>query len=124
MVPTVQQLINRGNNLLVMGFLGIIGIDELTAVATEGGVRGAIDETLVGLVGLGAIAWYFRNRYRRSIIPLFFVVADLLLKIVALIIEDPDDRGDDIGIGLMFVLFAATFAVIYYRTKPAAGVVA
>jgi hypothetical protein len=121
MVPTVEELINRGNNLLMMGFLGLVGVDELTAIATEGGVKGSIDEAVIGLIGLGAIAWYWRSRHKRSLIPLLFLGADLVMKVLALIIEDPDDRGDDFGIGILFVLLAVTWSVIYYRTKPAAS---
>src|SRR3981081_4298475 len=94
LVPSAQQLINRGNNLLVMGMLAIIGIDELTAVGVEGGIKGAIDESVIAVVGLGALAWYWRNRYRRRLLPLPFIAADLVFKVMALLIEDPDDRGD------------------------------
>jgi hypothetical protein len=117
MIPTAQQLINRGNNLFMMGMLGIIGLDELTAITVEGGVKGALDEGVIGVVGLGAIAWYWRNRYKRSLLPLLFLAADLVMKLVALAIEDPDDRGDDFGVGILFLLLAVGWSIIYLRTR-------
>ncbi|GAC1508218.1 MAG: hypothetical protein NVS1B3_09260 [Candidatus Dormibacteraceae bacterium] len=121
MVRTAQELINRGNNLFIVGMLGVMGLGELTAVTVEGGLKGALDEATIGLIGIGAVAWYLRNRYKRTLVPLAFLAADIVMKIVALIIEDADDRGDDIGIGIVFVILAVAWSIVYYRTKAAAS---
>lgn len=41
------------------------------------------------------------------------------MKVVALLIEDADDRGDDIGIGIVMALAIVTWLVIYIRTRTA-----
>ncbi len=117
-LPTAKGLINRGNNLFPVGFIGVLAIVGIPEMVGEGGVRGGIDEALIGLVGLGAAAWYWRCRYARSLLPLAFIGADLLLKVVALVIEDPDDRGDDVGALMMLVVLAATWTFVYLRTRP------
>jgi hypothetical protein len=44
--------------------------------------------------------------------------ADLVLKVVAVVIEDPDDRGDDVGALMMLIVLAATWTFVYLRTRP------
>ncbi len=63
----------------------------------EGSVKGGIDEALIALVGLGAAAWYWRCRHARSLLPLAFIGADVLLKVGALMIVAPasgETRGN------------------------------
>jgi hypothetical protein len=117
-LPTSQELINRGNNLFLVGFIGVIAIVGIPEMVGEGSLKGGIDEALIALVGLGAAAWYSRGRYARSLLPLAFIGADLLLKSVALVIEDPDDRGDDVGTLMMLVVLMVTWTVVYLRTRP------
>ncbi len=118
-LPTAKGLINRGNNLFPVGFIGVIAIVGIPEMLGEGGVKGGIDEAMIALVGLGAAAWYWRHRHARSLLPLAFIWAALLLKVVALAIEDPDDRGDDVGALMMLVVLAATWTFVYLRTRPA-----
>ena len=40
----------------------------------------------------------------------------LVFKIVALVIEDPDDRGDDIGIAVILAATVVAWVVIYFRS--------
>jgi hypothetical protein len=117
---TLHGLINRGNNLFLVGFIGVLAIVGLPEMLGEGSVKGGIDEALIALVGLGAAGWYWRRRYARSLVPLAFAGADLLLKVVALAIEDPDDRGDDVGALMMLVVLVVTWTVVYVRSRHAA----
>jgi hypothetical protein len=119
-LPNPQELINRGNNLFAVGFIGVLAIVGIPETVGEGSVKAGIDEALVAVVGLGAAAWYWRRRYVRSLLPLAFVGADLLLKIVALVIEDPDDRGDDVGALMMLIVLAITWTLVYVRSRLAA----
>jgi hypothetical protein len=119
-LPTPQELINRGNNLFLIGFIAIVGVAGIPLVGREGGVKGGFDEAGIMLVGLAAAAWYARGRYSRSLVPMAFLGADMVLKIVALVIEDPDDKGDDIGSMITFILLVLTWSVVYLRTRPAA----
>ena len=84
----------------------------------EGGVKGAFDEAGLLLAGLAAAAWYSRNRYSRSLVPLVFIGADILMKVAALVVEDPDDRGDDVGALITLIVLVVTWSVVYLRTRP------
>ena len=117
-LPIMQGLINRGNNLFPVGFVGVLAIVGIPEMVGEGGVKGGIDEALIVLVGLVAAAWYWRRRHARSLLPLAFIGADLLLKVVALVIEDRDDRGDDVGALMMLIVLAATWTFVFLRTRP------
>jgi hypothetical protein len=120
-LPNPHELINRGNNLFVVGFIGVLAIVGIPEMVGEGSVKAGIDEALVAVVGLGAAAWYRRCRYLRSLIPLAFVGVDVLLKVVALVIEDPDDRGDDVGSLMLLVVLAVTWTIVYVRNRIAAA---
>jgi hypothetical protein len=112
-------MINRGNNLFLIGFIWVLGLTGIPEGVGEGGVKGAFDEAGLLLAGLGAAAWYSRNRYSRSLVPLVFVGADILMKVAALVVEDPDDRGDDVGTLITLIVLVVTWSVVYLRTRPA-----
>jgi uncharacterized membrane protein (UPF0136 family) len=116
-LPTPQQLINRGNNLFLIGFIGVIGLTGIPEGVGEGGIKGGFDEAGLLLAGLVGTAWYVRNRYARSLVPLAFVGADMLMKVAALVIEDPDDRGDDIGALITLTVLVVIWSVVYLRTR-------
>ncbi len=120
-MPTMQASINRGNNLFLVGFIGVLAIVGIPEMVGEGGVKGGVDEAVVALVGLGAAAWYWRRCYTRSLLPLAFIGADLVLKVVALVIEDPDDRGDDVGALMMLVVLVVIWTIVFVRSRPAAA---
>lgn len=118
-MPTPQELINRGNNLFLIGFIGVLGLTGIPEGVGEGGVKGGFDEAGLLLAGLAAAAWYSRNRYSRSLVPLVFVGVDILVKVAALVIEDPDDRGDDVGTLITLIVLVVTWSVVYLRTRSA-----
>lgn len=112
---TARELISRGNNLLVCGFVAVVGLAALPQLPTEG-VKGALDEGGMVLLGLGAIGWYWSNRFKNTWLALAFPFVLIALKVVALLIEDPDDRGDDIGILITTAILAIGWAVIKARS--------
>jgi len=114
-VRTTRELISRGNNLFVCGFVAVVGLAALPQLATEG-VKGALDEGGMVVLGLGAIAWYWSNRFKSTWFALSFPIVLIALKVVALLIEDPDDRGDDIGILITTVILAIAWSVITLRS--------
>ncbi|HEV2218612.1 MAG TPA: hypothetical protein VGV88_13705 [Candidatus Dormibacteraeota bacterium] len=117
-MPTSQELINRGNNLFPIGLVAVVAAGGIPEIRNEGFPRGALDELVMLVLGAVAVVWYLRSRYARSVIPALIAGGVLIMKIVALLIEDADDRGDDIGIGIVMALAIVTWAVIYFRTKP------
>ena len=120
---TARELMNRGNNLLVCGFVAVVGLAALPQLPTEG-VRGALDEGGMVLLGLGAIAWYWSNRFKNTWLALALPIVLIALKVVALLIEDPDDRGDDIGILITTVILAIGWSVIKLRSAERQDVAA
>jgi hypothetical protein len=108
-------LISRGNNLFVCGFVGVVGLAALPELSTEG-VKGGLDEGGMVLLGLGAIAWYWSNRFKNTWLALAFPIVLIALKVVALVIEDADDRGDDIGILITAVILVIGWAAIKVRS--------
>ena len=76
------------------------------------------------LLGLGAIAWYFSNRFQNTWLALAFPIVLIALKVVALLIEDPDDRGDDIGILVTAVILAISWGLIKLRSAQGSDVAA
>lgn len=101
-------------------------INRLVAVIAAGGIpeipgegfpRGALDEVVMVVLGVVGVVWYLRSRYTRSVIPALLAGGVLIMKVVALLIEDADDRGDDIGIAIVMALAIVAWSVIYYRTK-------
>lgn len=120
---TARELISRGNNLLVCGFVAVVGLAALPQLPTEG-VKGALDEGGMVLLGLGAIAWYLGNRFKSTWLAVAFPIVLIALKVVALVIEDPDDRGDDIGILITAVILVISWCVIKLRSAERLGVAA
>lgn len=112
---TARELISRGNNLLVCGFVAVVGLAALPQLPTEG-VKGALDEGGMVVLGLGAIAWYLGNRFKSTWLAVAFPLVLIALKVVALVIEDPDDRGDDIGILITVVILVISWSVIKLRS--------
>lgn len=112
---TARELISRGNNLFVCGFVAVVGLAALPQLPTEG-VKGALDEGGMVLLGLGAVAWYWTNRFKNTWLALAFPIVLIVLKVVALLIEDPDDRGDDIGILITAVILVIGWVVIKVRS--------
>ena len=112
---TARELISRGNNLFVCGFVAVVGLAAIPELPTEG-VTGALDEGAMVLLGFGAIAWYWSNRFRNTWLALAFPIVLIALKAVALLIEDADDRGDDVGILITAVIVAIGWSVIKLRS--------
>ena len=115
-MSTARELISRGNNLFVCGFVGVVGLAALPELSTEG-VKGGLDEGGMVLIGLGAIAWYWSNRFKNTWLALAFPIVLIALKVVALVIEDADDRGDDIGILITAVILVIGWAAIKVRSS-------
>lgn len=120
-MPTSQELVNRGNNLFPIGLVAVVAAGGIPEIPGEGFPRGALDELVMVVLGAIGVAWYMRSRYARSVIPALLAGGVLIMKVVALLIEDADDRGDDIGIAIVMALAIVTWAVIYFRTKTTAS---
>ena len=119
MSTQTRDLLNRGNNLFPIALVGILALSDFPGAFAEGFPRGGLDEVAIPVVAIAGIAWYWRNRYSRSLVPAAIVIAALVLKVIAVLIEDQDDQGDDFGAGIVYAVTLITWAVIYFRTKMA-----
>lgn len=118
---TVQEAINRGNNLLATSIAALAGFAFTPEAFIEDHPLYKVDDALLFWIGIGAIVWYWvgKNRYTRSIAPVLFVLGGLLVKIIGLMIEfkDKDDAGDDFGGLLLFVLASILVVWIFITSK-------
>ena len=118
---TVQESINRGFNLLATSIVGLTGFAFLPEVFVEKDMPDKIDDALLFVFGIIAIAWYTHstNRYLRTALPVMLVVLALLVKFGGLMIEldDPSAFGDDIG-GLILLVLSTILVVRQYMKVP------
>ena len=84
----ITQSVNRTVNLIGVAIAGLAGFAFAPEAIIEPDVIDKVDDTLILLLGIGAIVWYLRNgnRYVRSLMPIVFVGVALVLKIFAIIV--------------------------------------
>src|SRR4051794_27898107 len=107
---TTQEAIQRGNNLLGVTIVALSGIAFFPEFFLETEASHKFDEAGLFVVGLAGVAWYLigNNKLRLSLVPLLLVGADLILKIIGLVLErdDMDDVVDDGFFALIFFVGA------------------
>jgi hypothetical protein len=104
-----------------IALVAVFALGDFPGAFTEGFWRGALDEVAIPLVTLAGIAWYWKNRYSRSLMPAAIIAAAIAFKVVAVFIEDKDDVGDDFGAAIVYGLSLIIWTVIYYRTRTSAS---
>lgn len=115
----INEAINRGKNLLATSVVALAGIAFLPEFFLESDLEDKIDDGLLFVLAIIAVAWYLisGNRFKRSMIPVILVCLACLDKIIGLVIEfkDKEAVGDDFGGVILFV--AATILVIWQYLK-------
>lgn len=105
---TIRDAIYRGYNLVATAIVGLSGLAFFPEFFTEDELTHKLDEGVLLLLAIGSIVWYFvgRNKYSRTIVPILFVAASLVMKVIAFILEsgDPADQGDEFGAIILFLL--------------------
>ena len=118
---TVTEAWNRGNNLVSTAVVALAGFAFAPELIMETEWQFKIDDTLLLILGVSAIAWYRKgnHRFTRSIVPVLLVLASLLVKIGAVMIEfrDKEDVGDDFGGLVLFVCAVLLVTWLYFRPK-------
>lgn len=118
---TTQEAYIRGNNLVAASIVALAGFAFAPEIFLEDEIPFKIDDILLLLLGIGAIVWYKmgNHRYTRSIVPIFFVFASLLVKFGGILVEikEKDDVGDDFGGLILFILSAALVTWLYMQSK-------
>lgn len=117
---TIEEAWNRGNNLVAVATVALAGFAFAPEMVSETEWPFKIDDILLLLLGIGAIAWYKKNALTRSLVPIILTILALFIKVGAIVVEfkDKEDVGDDFGGIILFLL--ATFFVLwlYVRSKP------
>ena len=118
---SLKDAINRTTNLVATAIAALAGFAFLPEVFVEDHLSYKVDDALLFLIGLGAVAWYKKgkNRFSRSVLPVLLVFAGLVVKTAGVIVEikDKDDVGDDFGGLILFLLGSLFIAWIYVKSK-------
>lgn len=115
---TVRDAMHRGYNLVGTALVAIPGFAFFPEFFTEDELTHKLDEGVLFLLAIGAIAWYFvgNNKVSRTIVPLLFATSAFIMKLLAfLFLEagDSTDLGDEYGALLLF-LIAVGFLIWQY----------
>ncbi len=109
--------VNRSLNLLVVTVLGITALSFGSDLLVETEPLDKVDNTLLVVLGVAGVAWYFirRNWAQRSPIPVALAAFAVIAQIVGFVIEigDPTALGDDIPGMTVFVPLLVIAAVLY-----------
>jgi hypothetical protein len=93
---------NRGNNLLVSGFLVALAIGVTGVMVSESEWIDRLDDVFIIILALIAAIWHLRADYRYtwSLVPLGLLIFAFTGKLIgfALEIGDPASAGDELGI--------------------------
>jgi uncharacterized membrane protein YadS len=115
---SVRDAINRGYNLFGAGIIVISGLSFFSDLPAEiDQPAHIVDEILLAVLALVAFIWYLsgRNKYSRTVWPIVFAVLGLAIKVLGLFLEfsDPEDRGDEFGALVLFVVLIITLVWQY-----------
>lgn len=105
----VREALNRGYNLVGTALVAISGFAFFPQAFAEDEFSHKLDEGGLFLLAIGALIWYFvgHNKVSRTIVPVLFAAAALVVKLVAFFFleaGDVADVGDEYGPLLLFVL--------------------
>ncbi len=123
---TIRDALNRGYNLLGVGIIVISGLSFFSDLPAEiDQLPHIVDEVLLLVLAAVALIWYFigRNKYSHTVMPIVFAVVALAIKVLGLILEfkDPEDRGDEFGALVLFVVLIIVLVWQYVATRRLAA---
>lgn len=112
------EAVNRACNLLVTAILGITALAFGSDLFVEADMVDKVDNTLLLVLGVVAVVWYFTGRHwaKRSSMPVILAALALVVQIAGFVIEigDPTALGDDIPGLLVFGSGLVIVAAVYY----------
>jgi hypothetical protein len=118
---TVREATNRGNNMLMIGYLAITASAIVERLIGEDDLVDRIDEAVIILLAIAGLVWYFsrRHRYQHSFAPLALFIAAFVVQVGGLMAEisDPAAAGDDFGLTIAFAVGLIVSIVIYARAR-------
>lgn len=121
MPKSIQEAMNRGNNLLMVTFVAVIAAGVFSLIFVERELLDKADDIFFAILGIVAVAWYLsgRNRYRYSWVPFGLVATGFLVKVLAFINEfdDPVSAGDEYGVVPAMAIVTVLSAVLMIRAR-------
>ena len=105
----VRDALNRAYTLVGTALVAMSGFSFFPQTFSEDELSHKLDEGGLFLLAIGALTWYFvgKNKVSRTIVPLLFAAAALIIKLVAFFFleaGDSADLGDEFAPLLLFVL--------------------
>ena len=102
---------------MIVTILGISGLAFGSLIFEEADPIDKLDNTLLVILAVAAVAWYFmgNHRWQASTAPLVLVGLSVLAQLSAFVIEFGDSTaiGDDIGGSLVFIPTLIVALVVY-----------
>jgi peptidoglycan/LPS O-acetylase OafA/YrhL len=123
---TVRDALNRGHNLVGTAIVAISGFAFFPQTFSEDELTHKLDEGVLFLLAIGAIAWYFagNNKVSRTIVPILLTAAALIMKLLAFFFleaGDSADVGDEYAPLLLFALALGFLIWQYISLRPMEG---
>ena len=114
---------NRGNNLLIIGFLAVLGVGVIAELFNETELMDKADDAIMVLIALIAVIWYLRgtHRHQSSWFPFILLSLGFVDKVLGLVTEsgDPTAAGDEFGILPTILVLMIISGVIIARSRRA-----
>ena len=119
---TVRDALNRGYNLVGTAIIAISGLAFFPEFFTEDELTHRLDEGVLLLLAISSIVWYLigKNRFSLTIVPILFITAALVMKLIAFFLlekGDAADLGDEFGAIILFVITLAFLIWQYVSIK-------
>ena len=119
---TVRDALNRGYNLIGTAIIAISGLAFFPEFFTEDELTHRLDEGVLFLLAISSIVWYLtgKNKFSRTIVPILFTSAALVMKLIAFFLlekGDAADLGDEFGAIILFVITLAFLIWQYIGIK-------
>ena len=117
----LKGAINRGNNLLMSGFLAVLGFGLSPEIIRETEWIDRADDIMLVILAIAASSWYLygTNRTRRSLVPFGLLIIALITKFaaVALEISDVEAVGDEFGVIPVLILIVALSGYLLFARR-------
>jgi hypothetical protein len=119
---TIEEVRDRGYNLLVTTVLFLAGIGLGSSAIPEGDAIDKVDDVGLLVVGLVAAGWYLFGgmRLRRTPVPLVLAVLALAVQVLGAFLEFGDEASFGDNIGGMLMLVPLTGIAVWQYLRPLA----
>ena len=124
---TVRDALNRGYNLVGTAIVAMSGLAFFPEFFAEDEPAHKFDEGILLLLAIGAISWYLvgKNKFSRTIVPMLFTAAALVMKVLTVFLlekGDAADLGDEFGAIILYVIALAFLIWQYVSTRRIAQI--